>query len=170
MFLFAPRRFDGALRKLKSGKSAGHDLLQPKHLKHDGEVLKIWIQQVCDAIVELESMPNSLKLGIVTPIYKGGGKDPLDTNSYRGISLTPVLAKVLESLILNRLQDVLLEIGIPHPNQTGYQKKVSCAEAIFSTMEAVSQFAQQGKWMYMCFYDLQKAFDSVQYAVLLKHL
>ena len=86
---------------LKPGKSAGHDLLQPEHLKHGGEVLNIWIQQVCN--VELESVPDSLKLGIVTPIYKGGGKDPLDTNSYRGITLTPVLAKVLESLVLNRL-------------------------------------------------------------------
>ena len=37
-------------------------------------------------------------------------------------------------------------------------------------MEAVSQFVQQGEGMYMCFYDLQKAFDSVQYPVLLKHL
>ena len=145
-------------------------MLQPEHLKHGGEVLKIWIQQVCNAVVELESVPDSLKLGIVTPIYKGGGKDPLDTNSYRGITPTPVLAKVLESLMLNRLRDVLLEKGIPHLNQTGYRRKVSCAEAIFATMEAVSQFAQQGERMYMCFYDLQKAFDSVQYPVLLKCL
>ena len=64
------------------------------------------------------NLPESLKLGIVTPIYKGGGKDPLDTNSYRGITLTTVLTKVLESLILNHLRDVLLEEGIPHLNQT----------------------------------------------------
>ena len=37
------------------------------YLKHGGEVLKIWIQQVCNAVVELESMPDSLKPGIVTP-------------------------------------------------------------------------------------------------------
>ena len=74
------------MRKPKSGKSAGHDLLQPKHLKHGGEVLKVWIQQVCNAVVELESMPDSLKLGIVTPICKGDGKDPIDTNSYKGIT------------------------------------------------------------------------------------
>ena len=167
---FCSEEIEGALRKLKAGKSAGHDLLQPEHLKYGGEVLKIWIQHVCNAVVEFESVPDSLKLGIVTPIYKGGGKDPLDTNSYRGITLTPVLAKVLESLILGRLQDVLLEKGIPHLNQTGYRRKVSCAEAIFSTMEAVSQFAQQGEKMYMCFFDLHKAFDSVQYPVLLKRL
>ena len=77
---------------------------------------------------------------------------------------------MLESLILSRLQDVLLERGIPHLNQTGYRKKVSCVEAIFANMEAVSQSAQDGEMMYICFYDLQKAFDSVQYPVLLKHL
>lgn len=47
---------------------------------------------------------------------------------------------------------------------------MSCAEAIFSTLEVVSQFSQQNEKMYMCFYDLQKAFDSVQYPVLLKRL
>ena len=38
---FCSKEIEGALRKLKSGKSAGHDLLQPEHLKHGGEVLKI---------------------------------------------------------------------------------------------------------------------------------
>ena len=75
--------------------------------------------------MELENMPDSLKLGIATSNYKGGGKDPLYANSYRGITLTPALAKMLESLILNHPRDVLLEKGIPHLNQTGYQRKLS---------------------------------------------
>ena len=45
------------------------------------------------AIIELECIPDCLKTGIITPVYKGGGKDLLDTNSYRGVTL---LAKVLE--------------------------------------------------------------------------
>ena len=56
---------------LESGKSAGHDKFQPVHLKYGGEALNIWIQQICNAIVELESVPDSLKLGLVAPIYKG---------------------------------------------------------------------------------------------------
>ena len=72
-------------------------------------------------------VPDSFKTGIVTLLYKGGGKDPLDTHSYRGITLTSVLAKVLESLILTRLQCHFSEKGIP---QTSYRKGVSCADAI----------------------------------------
>ena len=86
----------------------------------------------------IESVPDSWKLGIVTPIYKGGGarilSTPTATVAYWGITLTQALAKVL-SLILNCLWDVLLKKGILHLNQTGYQRKV------FVTMEAVSQFA-----------------------------
>ena len=89
------------------------------------------------------------------PLYKGGGKDPLDTNSDRGITVSPALAKVLESLIHGRLSDVLAESGLPHTNQTAYQKNVSCAEAIFSTLEIVSNHCREGDRMYMCFYDLQ---------------
>jgi len=75
----------------------------------------------------------------------------MDTNSYRGITLTPALAKVLELiLILDCLQDMLMEKGLPHLNQTGYQKRLSCTVAIFSTLEVISQLAQQGEKMHLC--------------------
>jgi len=83
---FTTEEVDNALTRLKPSKAAGHDLLQPGHLKYGGEVIRIWVQQISNAIVELESVPDALKMGIVTPIYKGGGKDPPDTNSYHGIS------------------------------------------------------------------------------------
>ena len=68
------------------------------------------------------------------------------------------------------LQCHFLERNIPHPNQTAYRKGVSCAEAIFSTMEVISTYSRCSEKVYMCFYDLQKAFDSIQYPVLLKRL
>ena len=39
-------------------------------------------------------------------------------NSYWGVTLTSVIAKVLESLVLERMQDILIEAGVPHVNQT----------------------------------------------------
>ena len=81
-----------------------------------------------------------------------------------------MLAKVLEALTLTRLQCHFLERNIPHPNQTAYRKGVSCAEVIFSTMEVISIYSRCSEKVYMCFYDLQKAFDSIQYPVLLKRL
>ena len=79
---FCAEEVEAALKWLKPGKSAGHDMIDPEHIKYGGEILQIWIQQVCNAIVELEHVPESLKLCIVTPLYKGGGRDPLNTSSY----------------------------------------------------------------------------------------
>ena len=95
-------------------------------------------------------------------MYKGGGKDP---NNYRGVTVTSVFAKVLESLLLPRLQCHLANRGIPHTNQTAYRKGVSCAEAIFSTLEVLSTYSKKNEKMHMCFYDLQTAFDSIQYPI-----
>ena len=76
-------------------------------------------------------------------------KDPLNTNSYRGVTLTSVLAKVLEFLILVRLQCHLSESGILHLNQTAYRKGVSCGEAIFSTLEVLSVYSQHCEKVYI---------------------
>ena len=123
-----------------------------------------------NAMVEMEKIPAVLKCGVVVPIYKGGRKDPLNTNSYRGVTLTSVTAKVLEFLVLERMQVIFLEAGIPHRNQTAYQKDVSCADAIFSMQEVIARYMRGGSRVFMCLYDLQKASDSVEYSVLLERL
>ena len=84
--------------------------------------------------------------------------------------VTSVLAKVLETLTLMWMQCHFSERKTPHLNQIAYRKGVSCAEAIFSTMEVISTYSQCSEKVYMCFYDLQNAFDSIQYPVLLKRL
>ena len=65
---------------------------------------------------------------------------------------------------------VLDEIGFPDINQTAYQKGISCADAIFSTQEVLLNYIRQGESPFLCFYDIEKAFDSVEFPILLHHL
>ena len=55
--------------------------------------------------------------------------------------------------------------GLPHINQSAYRRAVSCADAIFATQEVIARYLREGSRVYMCLYDLQKAFDSVEYPV-----
>ena len=64
----------------------------------------------------------------------------------------------------------LKEAGFPHSSQTAYQRSVSCADAIFSTQEALLKFVREGDDAYLCLYDLEKAFDSIEFPTLLSHL
>ena len=63
-----------------------------------------------------------------------------------------------------------MEAGIPHVNQSAYMNGISCSDAIFATQEVIARYVREGGRVHMCLYDLQKAFDSVEYPVLLKRL
>ena len=66
---------------MKLKKSAGLDNLTAEHLRFGGQSIILWLTKILNSVVEAEHVPLSLKLGITIPIYKGGGKDPLDVNS-----------------------------------------------------------------------------------------
>ena len=157
---FSNEEVTHAVQKMKLKKSAGPD---NQHLRYGGQSVVTWLTEILNSVVDTEHVPPSLKLGITIPVYKGGGKDPLDASSSRGITLHSVISKVLESLILDRLEPLFMEAGVPHPNQTAYRKGVSCADAIFATQEGINRYLQEGSKVYMCLYDLQKAFDSVEF-------
>ena len=159
-----------AVKCLKPGKSGGADNLDPEHLKHGGYTLHVWLLRIFTATLRLESIPPSLKLGVIIPVYKGKGHNPLDPKSYRGITLTSVISKCLEKTMLQRMDIPLTEAGFPHSSQTAYQSSVSCSDAIFSTQEALLKFVREGDDTYLCLYDLEKAFGSIEFPTLLSHL
>ncbi len=136
---------ESALRTLKLGKSSGPDGVSPEHTKYGGVSLKVWLKKVFNRILLLEEVPASMKEGLVIPVYKGQGKDPLLVNSYRGITLSSVLAKLLEIVLLQRLSPVLEDLGVPDSLQTAYQKGISCMDAIYATQEALID-APKGWW------------------------
>ena len=120
---FTAEEVSGAVSRLKGKKAPGPDGVMAEHLKFGGEVFVIWLMRILNAVIELEAIPEVLKRGVVVPVYKGGGKDPMRRDSYRGITLTSMVSKVLEFLMPAR-------------------------------------YLREGSRVYMCLYDLQKAFDS----------
>ena len=159
-----------ALKRLKLRKASGQDGTVSEHLKFGGQMLVIWLKQVLNAIVEMEEIPQSFKHSIIIPVFKGKGRDPLKKVNYRGIALTPVIAKLLEFITLAHLQSILEELGVPSRMQTAYRKHTSCDDAIFANLEAMSHYLAQEDQVMMCSFDLEKAFDTVEYGVLLQHL
>ena len=128
----------------------GPDSLSPQHLIYAGP-LKSWLCKVFNAIVNFEAIPSQFKVGVIVPIYKGKGKDPLLPGSYRGITLTSVFAKMFEHVLLDHMLPVLSDNCVPHLNQTAYQRGVSSTDATFSCQETISKFIRDGHSIYSCF-------------------
>ena len=83
------------------------DGIQSEHLKYGGEMITQWLTQVLNCILDLETIQQTFKHSIIVPVQKGKGCDPLSCGTYRGIPLVSVPAKVMELVMLNRIQPIL---------------------------------------------------------------
>jgi hypothetical protein len=59
-----------------------------------------------NAILEHGYIPPQFLSGIITPVYKKG-RDATDFSNYRGITVSCTLGKILEHIILNRIEHLL---------------------------------------------------------------
>ena len=138
-------------------KSGGVDCLDPEHIYFGGDALKLWLKKIFNRIVSLEKVPDSLNEGLIIPVHKGKGKDPFLPGNYRSITVSSVISKLFEIILLQHLTPVLEEAG--DFAQTAYQKGLSCADAIYATQEALltHAYVRDGSKPFLCFYDIEKA-------------
>ena len=87
---FTTEEVSRAVSKLKKKKAPGPDGLLAEHLRAGGEAVVIWLMNILNATVELESVPTVLKRGVVVPVYKGGGKDHTHLHGSKGIGISSV--------------------------------------------------------------------------------
>ena len=83
--------------------------------------------------------PDAYKKAQVIPLFKGGDKD--DMNSYRPISLLPVLGKLLEKVISVRIVKFFDKFDLFCPQQFGFRSKFSTEYAILDIYEKMLKIA-----------------------------
>ena len=88
------------LRKPKNNKAMDSFGLTSEHFKFGGRDLIPFLTDFLNHITVTKHISVVLKEGILTPIYKKG--DVSDPGNYKGITVTPVLHKILEHVLNNR--------------------------------------------------------------------
>ena len=92
-----------ALCSLNKGKTADVYGLTTDHLSFAADTLLLVLTTLMNSIFSLGDLPDSLKLGMLTPVFKKKGSS-LDAKNYRGITILPVLSKLLESVLRARIE------------------------------------------------------------------
>ena len=87
-------------------------------------------------------------------------------DNYRGITLSPVLSKVFELVLMNDLQSYLKSDNL----QFGFKQNSSCAHAIFTLCSVVDHYCHSGSTVTICALDISKAFDRLDHYKLLSLL
>jgi len=92
-----------ALRKMKSKKAVGPDLIPVEIWKCLGEKGLEWLTELFNVIFRTIRMPTEWRTSIIIPLYKDKG-DIQDYNNYRGIKLLNHTMKLWEQVIEGRLR------------------------------------------------------------------
>ncbi|GFU55340.1 RNA-directed DNA polymerase from mobile element jockey [Trichonephila clavipes] len=109
------------------------------------------------------------KTASVIPILKPG-KDPTLPDSFRPISLLPVLSKITEKIIQKRLCQHLNDNDILIPQQHGFRAGLSTSHQLLRVVEYIKTGFRDRKSTGAVFLDIQKAFDRVWHVGLLYKL
>ena len=146
----------------------GPDELPARVLKETAEQIAPIITHIFQQSYNTGKLPNDWLQALVTPIHKKSLKS--DPANYRPISLTCILCKVMEHIIVSNIWKHLHKHDIILHFQHGFQSGLSCESQLIETvldwMTALDNKTQTDAILL----DFAKAFDKVPHKRLLSKL
>lgn len=152
------------LDKLNPNKGTGLDFIPAKFLKDDSSVLKIPITSIINISIKSEVFPDDFKHAKVKPLYKKNSRNVV--GNYRSISILPCVSKILKSVVNDQLHDFLLVNDILDNHQSGFRGNYSTDTSLINLQDDIKTEASKGNLTGMVLVDVQKAFDTVNHAIL----
>lgn len=156
------------LKNINVKKGPGIDNIRPKDIKNNAECLTPIITTFVNSSINNITIPKILKTSVIRPIYKNGTKN--DYNNYRPIAILPIIEKVLEHVIVTRLNEFLEKYKIINPNQYGFQKGKNINKLLGNFANHINKQLSENKHCLALFVDFSKAFDTLSHKNLLEIL
>ena len=146
-----------ALKKLKLNKAQDHAGIRAEHLIYaKSDALVLQLSQLYNVMFGTGSTPECLSRAILIPLVKSYKKSLKSANNYRGISLIPILTKVLEYVVM----EICPEIATSPAAQFAFKTNSSTQHAEFIINKTINHYNKNGSNVYLCSLDAEKAFDS----------
>lgn len=157
---FSLKELNAAIKKMKLKGAPGRDDIPPSFLKNLGPGATEELLSILNHSFQTASIPQIWRNANIIPLLKSG-KAASQISSYRPISLTSCVVKVLERMISNRLYHLAETRGWLNTNQAGFRKMRCTEDQILRMTQHVSDGFQQRKRTVMVLLDYSKAFDRV---------
>ena len=152
---FDQEEYNKAKGSLVEGKSCGEDGIPPEVLKRCN--LDDIILRFCNQVLLEGKKPDQWSLLNIIPIPKSG--DLSKAGNYRGISLSSIVAKIFNKMILNRIRPEL-DVHL-RSNQNGFREGRTTVSHILALRRLIEGIKLNNLPAIITFIDFKKAFDTI---------
>ena len=143
-----------ATKSIQNGKAVGLDEIPAEVWKIDD--FQEFLLESCNCVYNQESI-RRWREGCILPFPKKGNLSI--TKNYRGITLTPIAAKIYNLMLLNRIRPVI--DPILRKNQNGFRTNRSTSGQILTIRRILEGVKAKKLPITLLFIDFAKAFDSI---------
>ena len=160
------------INKLKNKNSSGKDEISNKLLKSIKDEIAKPLTIIINQSLKTGVFPDALlKIAKVKPLYKKG--DNFCLNNYRPISLLPIISKIFERVMFTQLYSYLNANNLLSEQQYGFRSQHSTELACVKLVDYITTEMDNKKKIKTptaIFLDLSKAFDTLNFNILLNKL
>ena len=149
-----------AIKALNTSKAADEEGLVAEHCIRAGPAIIAPLQCLISQLLSTGTIPEVLKTGRKIPFPKKN-KDPLLMGNHRGISITPVLGKILEHVIQAKMERFLPKSDL----QFGFTAGCTPTMVAVCITEALAGASPRNPLVIITL-DVEKAFDTVDHQLL----
>ena len=146
---------------MKSGKATGPSEVDSEMIIASGDTrIKVKVE-LCQRVLDSRGIPEEWKTCVVVPIFKGK-RDVMCCGAYRRVKLLEHAMKIVERVLKKRIR-CLVNMN---KMQFGFMPVRGTIDAPFILRRMQEEHEDKGKKLYMCFVDLEKAFNRVSRKVM----
>lgn len=154
------------IKSLRNTKAVGVDELPTSIFKSCATLLAPVLVFLINLSFEQGEFPENLRRSKISPLFKKNNRKEI--SNYRPITLVPILSKIFERAMLNRMVSFFEKHNIISKEQNGFQKNKSTTLAAYSLVKSVIESIDSKIPVVSVFFDMSRAFDSVNHDILLK--
>ena len=145
---------------LRNGKAPGFDSISNEMLQCFLEVRPDILKMIFNSILSNPRVIEKWSVSMINPLHKSGSK--MDPDNYRGISLLSCFSKFFSAILNIRLTEYAIERNIFSKSQLGFMSGCRTADALFILNNLIDYYCKRKReYIYGCFVDFKKAFDSI---------